>query len=48
MAKLGSWVHCTQILPEFECQGERSRSPETKNEKLLSHPHWQCIVRRAP
>ena len=24
-------MHCTKISPEFECQGQRSRSPETKN-----------------
>jgi len=26
-------VHCTEISPEFECQGQRSRSPVTKNTK---------------
>jgi len=32
---------------EFECQGQRWRSPGTKIEKLLRYPHWQCIGRRA-
>ena len=36
-------------LDEFKCQGQRSRSPGTKNDKLPSHPHWQCLlVRCAP
>jgi len=30
MMKLGSYVHCIKILPEFECQGQRSRSPGTQ------------------
>jgi len=33
---------------EFECQGQRSRSPGTKTGKLLRHPNWQCIVRCSP
>jgi len=32
--KLGGYVHSTKILLEFECQGQRSRSPGTKNEKV--------------
>jgi len=38
----------TCLIPrsdDFECKGQRSRSPGQKNEKLLSYPHWQCIVR---
>ena len=31
--KLGSYVHCTKILPEFECRGQRSRSPGQKMNK---------------
>jgi len=27
-------VHCTKISPEFECQGQRSRSPGQKNEEV--------------
>jgi len=38
MMKLGGWVHCTKVSPDFECQHQRSRSLGTKNEKLLSHP----------
>jgi len=30
MMKLGGYVLCTQISPNFECQGQRSRSPGTK------------------
>jgi len=45
--KLGRQVHCTKISPEFEFVGQRLRSPGTKNEKLSSHPHCQCIARRA-
>ena len=44
-------MHCTKIWPEFEFKGQRSNvkvTDDKKNEKLLSHPHWQCIVRRAP
>jgi len=37
--KIGRYVHCTKISPEFECQGQRSRSAGTKNEKVLSHLH---------
>jgi len=33
---------------KVKVKGERSRSPGTENEKLLSHPHGQCIVGRAP
>ena len=35
---------------EFECEGQRLEAKVTrdKNEKLLSHPHSQCIVRAAP
>jgi len=42
------WKTC--LVPrsdEFECRGQRLRSPGTKLRKLLRHPHWQCIVRRA-
>jgi len=49
MIKLGGYVHCTKILPEFECQGQRSKVKVTrykKDKKQLSHPHWRCIVRR--
>jgi len=28
--KLGGYMHCTKILSEFECQGQRSISPGTK------------------
>jgi len=44
-------VHCTKISPDFECQGQRSRSPGQKNEKVR-HFFWSrplgCgpIVRR--
>ena len=32
-------MHCTKILPEFECQGQRSRSLGTKCGILFgSHP----------
>jgi len=35
MMKLGDQMRCTKISPEFECQGERSRSPGTiKNENV--------------
>ena len=27
-------MHCTKISPEFECQGQRSRSPETKRNSV--------------
>jgi len=30
--KLGGYVHSTKISPEFDCQGQRSRSPGTKTE----------------
>jgi len=33
MIKLGGSVHCTKISPEFEGQGQRSRSPGTKKRK---------------
>ena len=33
---------------KVKVKGQRSRSPLRKNEKLLSHPHSQCIVGRAP
>ena len=42
MIKLGGYVHCTKILPEFECQGQRSKVKVTrykKDKKQLSHPH---------
>jgi len=26
-------VHCTNISPDFECQGQRSRSPGTNKRK---------------
>jgi len=34
----------------FECQGQRSKFKITGTEweKVLRHPLWQCIVRRAP
>jgi len=40
MMKLFTWRFgaLNKNLPEFECQGQRSRSSGTKNEKLLSHP----------
>jgi len=31
---------------EFECQGQGHQRQKMK--KLLSYPHWVCIVRRAP
>jgi len=31
--KLGGYMHSTNISPEFECQGQRSRSPGTKKNK---------------
>jgi len=46
MMQLGDYVRCTKISPEVECQRQRSKVTEDKNEKLLSHPHWQCCVRR--
>ena len=27
-------MHCTKISPKFECQGQRSRSQGTENEKV--------------
>jgi len=33
MMKLGGYVHCTEISPEFKCQGQSSRSSGTKTEK---------------
>ena len=42
-------MQCTKISPEFDCQGQRSKIKVTgdkKNEKMLSHSHWQCMVRR--
>jgi len=42
-------MHCTKISPEFEFRIKGHWSPGAKkNQYLLSHPHWQCIVRRAP
>jgi len=50
--KLGGQIHSTKISSEFDGQGQRSKVKVTRdkkrNEKLLSHPHWQCIVRRSP
>ena len=48
---LGWWnlaVRCDvqKISPEFVFQGHRSRTSWTKKEKVLSHPHWQCMVRQ--
>jgi len=31
-------VHCTQISPEFECQGQMSRSPGTKQKTAEASP----------
>jgi len=31
--KLGGYVHCTKISPEFECRGQRSTSPGQKMKK---------------
>ena len=31
--KLGGYVHCTKISPEFECQGQRSKVMVTSNKK---------------
>ena len=31
--KLGGWVHCTKILPEFEGQGQRSKVKVTRDKK---------------
>ena len=33
MMKLGGYVHSTKISPEFECQGQRSKSPAPKKRK---------------
>ena len=44
-------VHCTKISPEFKGRGQKTKIKVTRdknNEKLLSHPHWQCTVRPAP
>ena len=40
-------VHKSRQSSNVKVRGQWSRSPGTKN-KLLSDPHWQCIVRRAP
>ena len=40
--KLGGYVRCTKISPEFEGQGQKSKVKVTrdkKNEKLLTHPN---------
>ena len=34
MMKLGGYVHCTKMTPEFECRGQRSSSPGTKNKNV--------------
>jgi len=46
MIKLGGYVHCTKILPEFECQGQRSKVKVTgdKNEKV-QHLVWESSSR---
>ena len=31
-------MHCTKISPEFKCQGQRSRSPGTKNALSAASP----------
>jgi len=31
--KLGGYVHCTEISPEFECQGQRSKLKVTGDKK---------------
>jgi len=31
--KLGGYVHCTKILPEFECQGQRLKVKVTRDKK---------------
>jgi len=40
MLKLGGYMHCTKIWHKFECQGQRSRSLDTKNEKV-QHIVWE-------
>jgi len=39
--KLGSYLHCTKISPEFECEGQRSRSP---GQKMKSLPFCAGVV----
>ena len=31
--KPGDWVHCTQISPEFECQGQRPKAKVSGDRK---------------
>ena len=42
MMKLGGYVYCTKVSPEFEFGDQRSTVKVTgdkKNENMLSHPH---------
>jgi len=44
-------LHGSRVCPSLGrvwMSRSKVRSPEKRNEKLLSHPHWQCIVRRVP
>ena len=44
MMKLGGQMHCTNISPKFECQGQRSRSPGTKTRLALPTPDTpECV-----
>ena len=53
MMKLGSYMHFTKISPEFECQGQRSRSPGTEAKKtaesspLTMHSRAFTVRRRS-
>jgi len=47
MMKLGGYVHCTKILPEFEYLGQRSRSPGQKTKKC-SILFRSCSMGRGP
>jgi len=47
--KLGSYVHCTKILPKLACQGQKSRSPETKTKKCCIFSGvvlWHAVLMR--
>jgi len=41
MMKLGGYVHSTKNSAEFECQGQRSRSPGTKKNEKVRHFVWE-------
>jgi len=44
---LAIWCDIQKSRPStnVKVKGQRSRSPGTKKENVLSHPHWQCMVR---